>query len=43
MYRRSGDIRATQILMDHSTPLLTRRYTVAAVDPRLAKANRSWR
>jgi integrase len=38
VYRSSGDIRATQILMDHSTPTLTHRYTLAAVDPRVAAA-----
>lgn len=43
MYRRSGDIRATQILLDHSTPTLTHRYTLAAVDPRVQKAVRAWR
>jgi hypothetical protein len=34
----SGDIRATQILMDHSSPTLTHRYTVAAIDPRVRVA-----
>lgn len=43
MYRRSGDIRATQILLDHSTPQLTHRYTGAAIDPRVAKAIKAWR
>jgi integrase len=38
VYRQSGDIRATQVLMGHSTPLLTHRYTLAAVDPRLVQA-----
>ncbi len=38
LYRSSGDIRATQILMDHSSPTLTHRYTLAAVDPRVAAA-----
>lgn len=38
VYRRSGDIRATQVLMGHSTPQLTHRYTLAAVDPRLIEA-----
>jgi len=38
VYRRSGDIRATQLLMDHSTPQLTHRYTLAAQDPRVLKA-----
>ncbi len=38
VYRRSGDIRATQVLMGHSTPTLTHRYTLAAVDPRVLAA-----
>lgn len=38
VYRRSGDLRATQKLLDHSTPQLTIRYTVAAEDPRVAAA-----
>jgi integrase len=38
VYRSSGDIRATQILMDHSTPTLTHRYTLAAINPRVAEA-----
>lgn len=38
MYAATGDIRATQILMDHSSPTLTNRYTLAAVDPRVAAA-----
>jgi integrase len=38
LYRASGDIRATQVLMGHSTPQLTHRYTLAAVDPRLLAA-----
>lgn len=38
VYRRSGDIRATQVLMGHSTPALTHRYTLAAVDPRVQAA-----
>lgn len=38
VYRRSGNIRATQILMDHSAPTLTYRYTLAAVDPRVQAA-----
>lgn len=38
VYRSSGDIRATQVLMGHSSPVLTHRYTLAAVDPRLAEA-----
>jgi integrase len=38
VYRRSGDIRATQLLMDHSTEKLTHRYTLAAQDPRVQQA-----
>lgn len=38
VYAKSGDIRATQILMGHSTPQLTHRYTLAAVDPRVQAA-----
>lgn len=38
VYRRSGDIRATQLLMDHSSPTLTHRYTVGAEDARVAAA-----
>ncbi len=40
VYRSSGDIRATQVLMGHSTPSLTHRYTLAAVDSRLTDALR---
>lgn len=43
VYRRSGDIRATQLLMDHSTPTLTHRYTMAAQDPRVQAAVRKFR
>lgn len=43
IYRRSGDIRATQILMDHSTERLTHRYTQAAEDQRVQAAIRAWR
>lgn len=43
IYRRSGDIRATQVLLDHSTPTLTHRYTGAAVDPRVAAALKKWK
>lgn len=43
IYRSSGDIRATQILMAHSTPQLTHRYTLAAVDPRVAAAVQGFR
>lgn len=42
VYRASGDIRATQILMDHSTPQLTHRYTLGAVDRRVAAAITAW-
>lgn len=42
MYRRSGDIRATQILMDHSTERLTHRYTSAAEDGRVRAALTAW-
>lgn len=38
VYRSSGDIRATQVLMGHSKAELTHRYTLAAVDPRVAAA-----
>lgn len=38
VYRQSGDIRATQVLMGQSTPQLTHRYTLAAVDQRVAAA-----
>lgn len=38
VYRVSGDMRATQVLMGHSSPTLTHRYTLAAVDPRVAEA-----
>lgn len=38
VYRTSGDMRATQVLMGHSSPTLTHRYTLAAVDQRVAEA-----
>lgn len=38
MYRLSGDIRATQLLMDHSTERLTHRYTVGAETARVQAA-----
>lgn len=38
VYRASGDIRATQVLMGHSTPTLTHRYTLGAVEGRIAAA-----
>src|SRR3990167_6193367 len=43
LYKRSGDIRAVQILMGHSTPTLTHRYTLGASDPRIEAAIRRWR
>ena len=43
VYRRSGDIRATQLLLGQSTPQLTHRYTVAAEDPRVAAAVQSFK
>jgi integrase len=42
VYRGSGDIRATQALMQHSTPTLTIRYTLGAVDARVRAALRSF-
>lgn len=38
MYAASGDIRATQILMGHSKPEMTHRYTLGAVDEQVEKA-----
>jgi len=38
VYRRTGDIRATQILLDHSTERLSHRYTVAAQESRVQAA-----
>lgn len=38
VYLATGDIRATQILMGHSSEKLTHRYTLGAVDARLALA-----
>jgi integrase len=35
VYRVSGDIRSTQVLMGHSSPTLTHRYTLGAVDGRI--------
>lgn len=43
MYRRSGDIRAVQLLMGHSTERLTHRYTLGASDPRIEAAVKRWR
>lgn len=37
-YKRSGDIRAVQALLDHSDAKLTERYTLAAVDGRMRAA-----
>lgn len=42
VYRSSGDIRATQVLMGHSTPQLTHRYTLNAVEQRLTDALRQF-
>lgn len=42
LYRRSGDMRAVQILMGHSTPTLTHRYTLGATDPRVEAAIKLW-
>jgi integrase len=42
IYLASGDIRATQVLMGHSSATLTHRYTLAAVDPRVARALKQW-
>lgn len=42
LYRRSGDVRAVQILMGHSTPALTHRYTLGAVEPRVEAAVKTW-
>jgi integrase len=38
VYAASGDIRATQILMGHSKPEMTHRYTLGAVDEQVGKA-----
>lgn len=38
LYAASGDIRATQILMGHSKPEMTHRYTLGAVDEQVGKA-----
>lgn len=38
IYRATGDIRATQALLDHSSPTLTHRYMVAALEPRVVAA-----
>lgn len=38
VFRRSGDIRAVQLLLDHSTLSLTHRYTLGASDARVAAA-----
>lgn len=43
LYRRSGDLRAVQLLMGHSTPTLTHRYTLGAIEPRVEAAVRQWR
>jgi integrase len=41
-YRRTGDIRSTQVLLGHSTPQLTHRYTLAATDPRVQASLATW-
>ena len=41
-FRRTGDIRSTQILMGHSSPTLTHRYTLGAVDERVDAAVERW-
>jgi integrase len=38
LYAATGDIRATQILMGHSKPEMTHRYTLGAVDARVEAA-----
>lgn len=38
IYRATGDIRATQALLGHSSPTLTHRYMVAALEPRVLAA-----
>jgi len=38
VYRRSGNLDAVQALLLHSSPTLTRRYALAAVDARLRAA-----
>jgi len=42
LYRATGDIRATQLLMGHSRVEMTHRYTLGAVDERLADAVRAF-
>lgn len=41
VYAATGDIRATQVLLGHSTPTLTARYALGAVDARLQAAIRA--
>lgn len=43
LYRRSGDLRAVQELMGLSSPTLTNRYALGAVNPRVEAAVRMWR
>ena len=43
IYRRSGDIRATQLLMGHAKESQTHRYTGAAQEQRVAAAIKKWR
>lgn len=42
VYAASGDPRATQILMGHSKPEMTHRYTLGAVDEQVEKALRAF-
>lgn len=42
IYRATGDIRATQSLLGHSSPTLTNRYMVAALEPRVLAAVRAF-
>lgn len=42
IYRATGDIRATQALLGHSSPTLTHRYMVAALEPRVLAAVRAF-
>lgn len=43
VYRRTGDIRATQILLGHSTERLSHRYTVGAQEARVLAAIEAFR
>lgn len=42
IYRVTGDIRATQVLLDHSSPALTHRYSMGAVEDRVTAAVRGF-